>query len=126
MAGHKGYGLAILAELLSGALSGGCLVSQVGCWMHGPLDEPSRHAAGFTVFDLDAICDREAYAAAMDGLVREIHEAPTAGGVERVLLPGEREWIRYRAARDRGVVLPADVREKVAATAALLGMAPPA
>ena len=125
MAGHKGYGLAILAELLSGVSSGGCVVTQVGSWMHDPPHEPSRHAAGFVVLDLAAICEREAYAAAMNRLVREIHEAPTAAGVERVLLPGEREWARHRAAGDLGIALPQDVREKLAAAAALVGMESP-
>ena len=125
MAGHKGYGLAILAEMLSGVMSGGCLVSQVGCWMHGPLDEPSRHAAGFVAFDLEAICDREEYADAMRRLVREIHEAPAAAGVERVLLPGEREWARHGETNAVGISLPPDVREKLAAAAELLGMESP-
>lgn len=125
MAGHKGYGFAILAELLSGVLSGGCVVTQIGSWMHDPPNEPSRHAAGFVVFDLAAICEREAYAAAMNRLVREIHDAPTAAGVDHVLLPGEREWARHRAAQADGIVLPPDVREKIAAAAALLGMQSP-
>lgn len=125
MAGHKGYGFAILAELLSGVLSGGCVVSQVGDWMRDPSEEPSRHAAGFIVLDLEAICEPEAYAAAMNQLAREIHEAPTAAGIEHVLLPGEREWARHHAARDQGIVLPADVREKAAAAATLVGMASP-
>lgn len=125
MAGHKGYGFAILAELLSGVLSGGSIVTQVGCWMHDPPHEPSRHAAGFVVFDLEAICGREAYAAAINRLVREIHEAPTAAGVDCVLLPGEREWGRHHAAQADGIVLPPDVREKLAAAAALLGMQSP-
>lgn len=122
MAGHKGYGFAILAELLSGVLSGGSIVSHVGDWMRDPSDKPSRHAAGFMVLDLEAICEPEAYAAAMNQLAREIHEAPTAVGVEHVLLPGEREWARHHAAKVQGIVLPADVREKAAAAAALVGM----
>jgi ureidoglycolate dehydrogenase (NAD+) len=122
MAGHKGYGFAILVELLSGVLSGGSIASQVGDWMRDPSDKPSRHAAGFMVLDLEAICEPEAYAAAMSQLAREIHEAPTAVGVEHVLLPGEREWARHHAAQVQGIVLPADVREKVASAATLVGM----
>jgi len=125
MAGHKGYGFAILAELLSGVLSGGSIVSQVGDWMRDPSEKPSRHTAGFVVLDLEAMCEPEAYAAAMNQLAREIHEAPTAAGVEHVLLPGEREWARHRAAQVEGIVLPADVREKVAAAAALVEMPSP-
>jgi ureidoglycolate dehydrogenase (NAD+) len=126
MAGHKGYGLGLLAELLSGVMSGGAVVSQVGSWMADPAGIPSRHAAGFTVVDLAAICEPDAYAAAMCRVVREIHDAPTADGIERVLLPGEREWGRHREAQDAGISLPADVSERLAAAAALVGLQPPA
>jgi ureidoglycolate dehydrogenase (NAD+) len=125
MAGHKGYGFALLAELLSGVLGGGCVVTQIGDWMRDPPDVASRHCAGFVVLDLEAICDREEYAAAMRSLVREIREAPTAAGVERVLLPGEREWGRERAARAVGIRLPDDVREKLHAAAILVGLESP-
>lgn len=125
MAGHKGYGFALLAELLSGVLGGGCVVTQIGDWMRDPPEAGSRHAAGFVVIDLEAICDREEYAAGMRSIVRAIREAPTAAGIERVLLPGEREWQRQRAAREAGIPLPHDVWEKVEAAAALVGLEPP-
>jgi len=125
MAGHKGYGFAILAELLSGVLSGGSIVSQVGDWMRDPPETPSRHAAGFVVLDLEVICEPEVYAAAMNHLAMEVREAPTAAGVDRVVLPGEREWARHHAARAQGIELPADVREKVATAATLVGLPSP-
>lgn len=125
MAGHKGYGFALLAELLSGVLSGGAVVSEVGSWMADPAEVPSRHSAGFTVIDLSAICGDEAYATSIRRVVQEIHEAATADGVTRVLLPGEREWGRVREARIAGIPLPPDVRERLAAAAALVGLEPP-
>lgn len=125
MAGHKGYGFALLAELLSGVLSGGMVAAQVGHWMADPPEVPSRHSAGFVVVDVEAICDHETYAAAMSTIVRHVHEAPAVAGVERVLLPGEREWARHRAAEVAGIPLPTDVREKLAAAAALVGLQPP-
>jgi ureidoglycolate dehydrogenase (NAD+) len=126
MAGHKGYGFAVLAEILSGVISGGAVVSQVGSWMADPPESPSRHAAGMVAVDVASICDRSEYEAAMRSLVREIHEAPTAAGVERVLLPGEREWSCHRAAESAAIPLPMDVRDKLAAAAALVGLDPPA
>lgn len=125
MAGHKGYGFAMLAELLSGVLSGGAVVSQVGSWMADPAEVPSRHSAGFVAIDVGTICDPDAYAAAMQRMVREIHDAPTATGVERVLLPGEREWARHHAACAEGIALPPDVREKLSGAASLVGMEVP-
>lgn len=46
-------------------------------------------------------------------LIDEIHAVPCADGVERVLLPGEREWNRHRRAECDGIDLPSDVREKL-------------
>lgn len=38
------------------------------------------------------------------------------------LLPGEREWSNYRQACETGIVLPADVIEKLQAVASLTGL----
>ncbi|MBY0232824.1 MAG: Ldh family oxidoreductase, partial [Gemmataceae bacterium] len=50
-----------------------------------------------------------------------IHAAPTAEGVERVLLPGEREWANWRRALAEGIELPADVAAKWREAEALAG-----
>jgi ureidoglycolate dehydrogenase (NAD+) len=42
-----------------------------------------------------------------------VHAAPTADGVESVLLPGEREWRNYHRAVDDGIPLPQDVIDKL-------------
>lgn len=126
MAGHKGFGFGLLAELLSGVLSGGAIVGQIGNWMGDPPETPSRHCAGFVVLDVASICDPAEYAAAMERLAAAVHAAPAAPGVDRVLLPGDREWARYAAARAEGIQLPMDVREKLAAAAAVVGIEAPA
>ena len=50
-------------------------------------------------------------------LIKEIHSAPTAAGIESVLLPGEREWKLYHQALAEGIRLPADVEAKLASVA---------
>jgi ureidoglycolate dehydrogenase (NAD+) len=56
--------------------------------------------------------------------VDEIHAAPTAEGIDRVLLPGEREWENRRRAVERGIPLPADVIAKLKAIAEETGLHP--
>jgi LDH2 family malate/lactate/ureidoglycolate dehydrogenase len=46
-------------------------------------------------------------------LVREIHEAPTAAGVRRIMVPGEREWGCRQIAQVDGIALPEDVLAKL-------------
>jgi len=125
MGGHKGYGMGLLAELLSAVIPGGAITWQVGSWMFDPADRPSWHNAGFIAMDIGIIADPDEYKKGMRRLVDEIHAAKAAAGVPRVALPGEREWESRRAAMERGISLPPDVAAKLAEAAAMTGIAVP-
>lgn len=124
MAGHKGYGLALWAEILSGVLPGGAITWQVGSWIFDEPSKPSLHNAAFIAIDVATIAPPLEFAARVRSLIDEIHKAPTAEGVERVLLPGEREWNLHRSAKNHGIDLPADVVSKLELIAKETGIAP--
>jgi ureidoglycolate dehydrogenase (NAD+) len=124
MAGHKGYGFGLLCEILSGVLPGGKLTWQVGSWMFDPPAAPSLHNASFIAIDVDLIAPRAEYDRRIRTLIDELHAAPTADGVDRVLVPGEREWINYHRAQEAGIDLPPDVVEKLRLCSSLTGVAP--
>ncbi len=113
MAGHKGYGLGLWCEVLSALIPGGAMTWQVGSWMFDPATAPSQHNASFTLYHVDAMTDRSEFNARLQRLIDEIHSAPTAVGVESVLLPGEREHSNARSALRNGIALPNDVRAKL-------------
>ena len=113
MAGHKGYGLGLWAEILSGVLPGGAITWQVGSWIFDEASKPSLHNAAFIAIDVATIAPPQEFAARVQALIDEIHKAPTAEGIERVLLPGEREWNLHRTATNHGIDLPADVVTKL-------------
>lgn len=117
MAAHKGYGFGLWAEVLSGLLAGGAITWQVGSWMFDDPALPSKHNAGIIAMDVATIATPEVFADRLQGLIDEIHAAPPADGVERVLLPGEREWSNRRRALAEGINLPADVRAKLSSIA---------
>jgi ureidoglycolate dehydrogenase (NAD+) len=123
MAGHKGYGLALLAEILAGVLPGGAMTWQIGSWMFDDPDQPSGHNAAFLAIDVATIAPPAEFATRMRSLVAEIHLAPTAEGVERVLHPGEREAAHRRQAVRDGIALPDDVRAKLGEVARETGLA---
>ena len=64
----------------------------------------------------------EAFKRRVDGLAREIREAPKAGGAERIYLPGEMEWERRERALREGIVLPPDVVASVSELSRELGV----
>jgi len=89
---HKGYGLAVVSQLLSLALTG-ALAAPQGEFSSG---------AFFVCVDPGAFGPRAAYGESADQLLGQIKAVRPAPGFEAVLLPGEPEQ-RARAARAAGV-----------------------
>lgn len=125
MAGHKGYGLGLWCEVLSALVPGGNATWNVGSWIFDDPSRPSWHNAGFVVLDVQAIAAPGAFEAAIRSVVDELHRAPTVEGVERVFLPGEREWQNARAAARHGLDLAPDVIEKLREASTLTGVPAP-
>jgi LDH2 family malate/lactate/ureidoglycolate dehydrogenase len=89
MAGHKGYAIAFLMDVLSGALTG----SGVGTAVHGPYEPEARSGCGhlFLALDPAAFGDRDGYLARVAQLVDEVKAVPLAQGFDEVFYPGEVE-----------------------------------
>jgi LDH2 family malate/lactate/ureidoglycolate dehydrogenase len=107
MAGHKGYAIAFMMDVLSGALTG----SAVGTGVHGPYEPEGRSGAGhlFLALDPAAFGDPAGYEARVRQLVDEVRSVPLAQGFDEVFTPGEvedRAEAAHRAAG--GVVLARD------------------
>jgi LDH2 family malate/lactate/ureidoglycolate dehydrogenase len=124
MAGHKGYGLSLLIETLSGILSGAAVTWGVRSWAHDDATLHSLHGAAFLAIDVKCIAPPEEFARKVEVLIEEIHNAPRADGVDRLLVPGEVEWERYDRAMREGIPLPADVIENLHKAAAATGLSP--
>ena len=110
--GHKGYGLAVIAELLSGPLAGADAYPGV----------TSR--SGIFIFALDVSVFRplEEYEKALNKTLGRIKAVPPGPGFEEVLLPGEPE-ARTRARREReGIPIPEETWRSVVAVGAELGV----
>ncbi|NIK61444.1 Ldh family oxidoreductase [Kribbella shirazensis] len=122
MAGHRGYGLALMWEVLVGVLAGGQHFGNDVRW-------PSEHAlpSGNSLFvlavDPAAALPYETFTGRVDTLIDRMHDARPAAGVDRVLVPGERSQIAARARRREGIVVPDDVVASLVALGSELGVA---
>jgi ureidoglycolate dehydrogenase (NAD+) len=121
-AGHKGYGIAMMIEILAGALAGGALRYGIQNWVDSDPALHTNHGAAFLALNVGAIVPVEQFKKSMDSMIREIHETLKAKGAERILVPGEMEWQKGREAQDRGIALPEDVRDSLRSLAADLEM----
>lgn len=110
--GHKGYALAVIADLLSGAMTG-------ADQYHG-----SAMDTGLFLFAVSesAFRPREDYVNAIDRLAERITSVPTAPGFNEVLLPGDPEN-RARNERQRaGIPVSDETWREVSEIAGGLGL----
>lgn len=108
MSGHKGYGLALMVEILAGVLTGAGVTAEVKSWILD-FSEPTNQGHAFIAIDVGAIMPIRQFKDQMDRLIREIKEAPKAKGSERIYLPGEMEWEKRDEVLKSGIRLPEDV-----------------
>ena len=122
---HKGYGLAVVLEILCGVLTGAGFGQG-----HAPdrlADPQARHDLGhlFAVLDPTVFMPRREFAARIEQLCAEIKQAEPAPGVTRILLPGELEHERCETRLRDGIPVRADVREALQTFCGELGVASP-
>jgi ureidoglycolate dehydrogenase (NAD+) len=115
MGGHKGFGIALLVEILTGVLCGGAFGPDVVSWVHGSV--PVNQSLSFAAIDVGAFMPRQQFAQRIGRLASSIRGAPRAAGADRILLPGDCEWEHRELALREGISLPADVVASVSALA---------
>jgi ureidoglycolate dehydrogenase (NAD+) len=108
MAGHKGYGLAVMVEVLASVLTGAAMTNGVKSWVLD-LDQCTDEGHAFIALDIGAMMPPEAFRTRMDAMIRGIKDSPKARGSERIYLPGEMEWEKREDALRNGINLPQDV-----------------
>lgn len=121
MAGYKGYGLALLVEVLSAALTGAALLSGVKSWLEDRKD-PTNEGHGFIAMNVGAMMGIEAFKQRMDDMICELKNAPKAKGSDRIYLPGEMEWDRREQNLKLGIQLPDHVAANLVALAEEAGV----
>jgi LDH2 family malate/lactate/ureidoglycolate dehydrogenase len=109
MAGHKGYGLALMIETLSALVTGASMTWEVLSWSFDEASRPTGHGAAFLAINIGVLLPLEQFHERMAQLIREVRASPKAKGTERIYLPGEMEWERRERALAEGIDLPAEV-----------------
>lgn len=112
MAAHKGYGLALMVELLTGGLSGGGIMKEVPSWLFS-MEENNNVSHTFIVIDVSKFIEISLFQERMEEVVDYLHTVPKAKGTDRIYYPGEMEWDRYTSAENSGIALPEDVEESL-------------
>jgi hydroxycarboxylate dehydrogenase B len=114
LGGHKGFALAVMCELLGGALSGGKVQD------HAPKPSPMINNMLSLVFAPDKLCGRDDFARQVERLAAWLRASPPAPASSGIHLPGEPERIAARERERLGIALPRRTRDALQACAATL------
>jgi LDH2 family malate/lactate/ureidoglycolate dehydrogenase len=93
---HKGYGFAMMAEVLSTLLAGARPTM---------LDPASGSKNQFAAYDIRAFTDLDRFKRTMDDMLRTLRTSAPAPGQERVLYPGLSEAVELEHRRALGIPL---------------------
>ena len=107
---HKGYGLAVMVELLTGVLSGAptSTSGKILSWCFAP-EIPNNVTHPFIAIDPRTILGTGDIAEETEGFARLLRDVPRADGCDRIYTPGEIEWEKHAVSERDGVEIPDDV-----------------
>ena len=120
MAGHKGYAISVVMDMLSGILTG----SAFGPGVFGPYQAEKRSGAGHLLIALnvEVFQPRAAFEARMEAMIAGLKGVDRADGCDEIFYPGEIEARNDVANRRDGLMLPADTQADLAKLARELGI----
>lgn len=110
MAAHKGYGLSVMVELLTGVLSCGgmSMMGDVDSWLF-KLEKPNNVCHAFIAINAGMFLGESILDERVESMSEKLRNAPKAKGSERIYTPGEIEWSKHAKAEKNGISLPEDV-----------------
>ena len=119
--GHKGYGLAVLVDILCAVLCG----APFGRAVADTETSSGRVSHFFGAIRIDTFRDPTAFRDDMDDLLRDLRTSPPAEGAERVYFAGLKEFEHEREAEAKGVLLLRQTYDHIAQVGRAHGVAPP-
>ncbi|UVF19524.1 Ldh family oxidoreductase [Microvirga terrae] len=111
MGGHKGYGLGLIAQILSGTLSGGSF-SPVRNRTQKPSD-PDNIGHFFMALNPVAFRPFDVFQSDVETVIDTLHAVKPIREDEPVLVPGEPEWAAREERLVKGIPIPETLKLKV-------------
>jgi L-2-hydroxycarboxylate dehydrogenase (NAD+) len=114
LGGHKGYGLAVMVDILSGVLAGAAFAD-----VRRRDPDPVRPDIGhfFGAIDIRRFRDLVEFKADMDELLAALKASPKAEGQDRIYVAGEPEWECEQRRQREGIPVAPGLVEQLRAVA---------
>jgi L-2-hydroxycarboxylate dehydrogenase (NAD+) len=119
--GHKGYGLAVMVDILCGVLAGGLF----GADLEDTATSSGRVGHFFGAIRIDSFRDPGEFRRDMDRMLQGLRDAPRAEGAERIYFAGLKEFEHEAQCRRLGVPVLAQTYRQLQSLGQEHGLAVP-
>ena len=115
---YKGYGLALLVDILCGALSDAATLTDVG-FPHEPKESNVGHF--FMAIKIDAFRPIIDFKKQIDYMIGRLKDSPKAKGQDEIYIAGEKEYLAAEENKAKGVPLLDKIVEELKVNGASIG-----
>ncbi|MCD8155540.1 MAG: Ldh family oxidoreductase [Clostridiales bacterium] len=112
LAGYKGYGYAVVVEILSAALQSGIFLRALDGKDEDGKIRPYHLGHFFMAIDTEAFMGAEAFKKTTGDILRDLRGSQKAPGAERIYTAGEKEYDVWQYRKDRGVPITEAVQKE--------------
>lgn len=109
--GPKGFGLALLTEILTGVISGGQYSKKIPSMYD--LEEKQSISHFMLTIDISVFLDEQNYAERIGNITSFVKDSKKAPGVEEIFLPGEIEFAREKSNQELGIPMDEKVLKEL-------------
>ncbi len=121
---HKGFGLSLFVDLITGVLSGGPYLHGLKS-MYKHADDPSLTSHLFIVINPEVFLSKEAYMEKVTDWAAMVHATEMVDPDSKQVIPGEIEYMKEQDRRAHGIPVPSELIKDLAAYSEQLGVEMP-
>ena len=121
LGGHKGYGLAVMIDILCAVLCG----APFGPGLSDTATSSGRVSHFFGAIKIDTFRDPQEFRRDMDRMLRDLRDCPPAEGAERIYFAGQKEFEKEEECLRMGVPLLTKTYHQICAIGSDYGVTPP-
>ena len=110
LAGYKGYGYAVVVEVLSAALQAGNYLKMLSGFDESGKKIPYKLGHFFIAIDINSFIEPDKFKKTAGDILRELRSSKKAKGAQRIYTAGEKEYLAYLERKEKGIPINDEVR----------------
>jgi len=105
---YKGYGLAVIIEILSAVLTGAGLLGQVPVWIKD-FEKPLNIGHLFGAINIENFINYDLFLERLEYMVKALKNSPLAEGFSNIFIPGEIEYKKTKIRKEEGIPMSEEI-----------------